>query len=176
MNLDSTIIILHFGGTNNNFYQLHCIIIINLDISTTLSCLKVGLTQTILILFYIVSPQISMMKLMQSNVLLTVIYFLNVRQFCEVMYILASDFSEKDDKYVYEAGNLCCMQEIFSLSIHIYHFFRNKSDYYYYLYSRNIKNSCLKPGFRHKIFICICVVKSRRLNGFFKNMVLNVRI
>ena len=50
-----------------------------------------------------------MMKLMQSNVLVTVIYFLNVTQFCEVMYILASDFSEKDDKYVYEAGNLCCM-------------------------------------------------------------------
>ena len=32
-----------------------------------------------------------------------------------LMYILASDFFEKDDKYVFKARNLCCVQGIFSV-------------------------------------------------------------
>ena len=40
------------------------------------------------------------------------------------MYIIASDFFEKDDNYVF------------------------KSDNYSYLYIRNLENSRFKPGFR----------------------------
>ena len=35
----------------------------------------------------------------------------------EKLYILASDFFEKDYKYVFKARNSCCMQEIFSINI-----------------------------------------------------------
>ena len=39
------------------------------------------------------------------------------------MYILASDFFEKDDKYVFKARYSCCMKGSLSLLIRIYRFF-----------------------------------------------------
>ena len=43
--------------------------------------------------------------------------------------------------------------------------FRNKSDDYLYLYIRNLENQRLKPVFRYKISIFICVGRKRMLNG-----------
>ena len=34
---------------------------------------------------------------------------------CNTMYILASDFFEKDDKYILKARKSCCVKLIFSL-------------------------------------------------------------
>ena len=65
---------------------------------------------------------------------------LNVhRNFKSLMQILASDFFslEKDDKYVFKAKNSCCVGGTFSLKIHIFNVFRNKSDDYLYLYIKN---------------------------------------
>ena len=62
------------------------------------------------------------------------------------MYILASDFNAKDDKYIFKAKNSC--------GVYLSFFFLNFFDD---LFIGNLQNSRLKPGFRYIIFICICV-------------------
>ena len=63
-------------------------------------------------------------------------------------FFLASDFFEKDNKYdVFKARNSCCVKGIFSLLIHIYHFFRNKSNDSLYLYIKNLENLHLNQFF-----------------------------
>ena len=63
------------------------------------------------------------------------------------MYILASDFLEKDNKYISKARN-SCVDTFQPLNTYIYisFLFRNKSDNLF-LYIRNHENSRLQPVF-----------------------------
>ena len=41
------------------------------------------------------------------------------KDFLCTMYILASDYFEKDDNYVFKARNSCCVVEKWVLNVHI---------------------------------------------------------
>ena len=56
------------------------------------------------------------------------------------MYILASDFFEKDYKYVFKLEIRVRCSEFLAFK-YVFLFFRNRSDDYLYLYMRNLKNS-----------------------------------
>ena len=57
------------------------------------------------------------------------------------MYFLASDFFEKDDKYVLKARNsFVVCREFLAFNVFIF-FSLSKSDDYLYLYIRNLENS-----------------------------------
>ena len=75
------------------------------------------------------------------------------------MYILASNFFEKDDKYVFKARNLDAFKYVFII-------FEN-NQMIICICIRNFENSRLKPGFLYTIFICICVGRKKILNGYF---------
>ena len=71
------------------------------------------------------------------------------------MYVLASEFFQKDNKY-YLKLEICVVCREFLAFKYVFIFFsRNKSDNYLYLYFRNIKNSRLKLVFRYTISICM---------------------
>ena len=56
------------------------------------------------------------------------------------MYILASDFFEKDDKYTFKARS-SCVWKFLAVKYVFIGFFRNRSDDYLYLYIRNLENT-----------------------------------
>ena len=80
-----------------------------------------------------------------------------VAKFSGKMYILASDFSEKDDKYILKLKICVVYREFLVIKYVFIVFFRKISDDYLYLYIRNLESSRLKPVFRYTIAICICV-------------------
>ena len=62
------------------------------------------------------------------------------------MYILAFVIFEKDDKYIFEVRNSCCVKGIFSLLIRRYRFFETKQIIIYICTSEILKTR-VKIGF-----------------------------
>ena len=77
------------------------------------------------------------------------------------MYILVSDFFQKNIIYMYLILEICIVREEFFAFNHVTMFFQNKSDdylyiQYTYLYIRNLENLiAFKTGFQF-VFVLAC--------------------
>ena len=83
-----------------------------------------------------------------KNALVSKVSHRNIKQKHKEMYIIAFDFFEKGDKYIFKANSLYCLKEIFGLFLKT-----NKIINIIYICTTEI----LKPVLRYTISICICV-------------------